>query len=169
MSWDDVVDGPVYNLLSSKFYKNWKRFLSNPNNSPPDSVDNESILCDTHKRFLFPPQDDSYVGPNEKYVFIITGWTTWRAITKFIQLTREPLNCLARTNGSFFKRDPIPWFNLSSTNYLNRYIIIPDTEWRKLVSFYKFDNAISFFKLEDQQIISAPGIFYFVLINWKLL
>lgn len=34
-----------------------------------------------------------------------------------------------------------------------------------MVSFYKFDKAISFFKLENQQIISAPGIFYFVIIN----
>ena len=72
--WSDLTHGKMYHIVSSKFFNKWRKFLQHPNTTnSPEIISNDSILCESHAYFLFPPFNDEYVGFDKKY-FLLTFW-----------------------------------------------------------------------------------------------
>lgn len=70
--WSDLLPGKMYHIVSTKFFNSWRKFLNHPNTSDmPDSIQNSSILCESHQLFLFPPATNRYVGFDQKYLVFI--------------------------------------------------------------------------------------------------
>lgn len=67
LDWNEVVVGETYHLMSTQFYKRWKKFSCFPNTaSMPSIIDNNELLCSQHSKFLFPVDCNSYVGPSSR-------------------------------------------------------------------------------------------------------
>lgn len=71
LNWNDLNETDTYHIISTKFYEDLKNFLQSPNKFIlPSSLSDyeQTILCNIHSLFLFPPFVDDYIGQDKKYV-----------------------------------------------------------------------------------------------------
>ncbi|KAI7697433.1 Ubiquitin carboxyl-terminal hydrolase 48 [Sarcoptes scabiei] len=86
LGWMDLKNDQDYHLVSTRFYNDWRNFISNPthNKIPLSLKDYEKDLyCSSHSLLLFPPFDNKYVGPKKNY--IIVSDDQWKALIKYYQ------------------------------------------------------------------------------------